>query len=271
MNSHFFKLPTRPQIYIGRQDFVIHYATHKRVLHLGCADQGLSQAKLERGEFLHERLNAVCTSLWGIDIDDEGINWMRSHGWQNIFTSDLEDLSAVHPFLTEPFDLILLTEVIEHLDSPGKFLTSIRPFFQSHTELLITTPNATSLSNLLQVFGGQEQVHPDHNYWFSLATLQNLLQKFDFQITHCALYSQYDFTRPLVGKYLPQPAKIVLAQPEANAQLTPKNSPRQPHKHNPLGWIKANMRALLYGLLLHKAPFFADGLIVIAKPSLERN
>lgn len=263
--QHIFDLPPKTPIYMGRQDFVVAYARGKSVLHLGCVDTGFSQEKFEAGLFLHARLHNVTKKLWGVDIDRAGLDWMRSQGWQNLYELDIEHLDAEPRIISEPFELLVLTEVIEHLDNPGRFLEALRPMFHAQTELLVTTPNATSLGNIITNLRHTETVHPDHNFWFSYHTLRGLLNKYGYQIRQVALYSQYDYTHPWLGKYLPTPAQVDLSiEPTMQTNhIRGENRHKKYHNPNLLGWIKANTQAMFYGFVLKRWPFFADGLIVI--------
>jgi hypothetical protein len=190
---------------------------------------------------------------------------MRSQGWQNLHHLDIEHLDAEPRILSEPFDLLLLTEVLEHLNNPGRFLEAIQPLFRPHTELLITTPNSTSLSNIIANLHHTEAVHPEHNYWFSYHTLGSMLNKYGYQIRQVALYSQYDYTQPWVNRFLPAPARINLP-PDHQGQpsgIEQKNNINEYRRHKVGGWLRANAQAVLYSLTLKHWPYFADGLIAI--------
>jgi 2-polyprenyl-3-methyl-5-hydroxy-6-metoxy-1,4-benzoquinol methylase len=260
-----FDLPAHTPVYIGRQDFVVAYALGKSVLHLGCVDAGFSQQKFDSGQFLHARLHDVAKTLWGVDIDSAGLDWMRYHGWQNLYHVDIECLGTEPRLLTEPFDLLVLTEVLEHLNNPGHFLEALQPFFRPHTELLITTPNATSLNNIITNLHHKETVHPDHNYWFSYHTLDSMLKKYGYQIRQIALYCQYDYTRPWVSRFLPAPARVNLPPDHLDKLYHAKKNNNVIGYRRPkvIGWLKANSQAVFYSLVLNKWPYFADGLIAI--------
>jgi hypothetical protein len=262
-----FDLPRHPSVYVGRQDFVVAYAAGKSILHLGCVDAGLSQQKYDAGQLLHPRLQGVAKTLWGVDVDAAGLDWMRSQGWKNLYHLDIECLDTEPDLLGEPFDLLVLTEVLEHLNNPGKFLEALRPLFRPQTELLLTTPNATSLTNILANRHHQEAVHPEHNFWFSYHTLGTLLGKYGYQIGQIALYSQYDYTRPWVGRFLPPPARISLPTDSSGLKVINKQHDQtfSNRKYNFIGWLQANIRAAFYASVLKRWPFFADGLIAVVR------
>ncbi len=252
------------------------YAAGKRVLHLGCVDEGLTEQKYESGQLLHARLQKNTRELWGLDVDAKGLHWMQEHGFPNLYLADIEDLSTVPELKGQSFDLILLSEVMEHLDNPGRFLQGARFLFGPETELLITVPNATSLANLLMNWQSKELVHPDHNYWFSLHTITALLGKFGYRVTLTAVYSQHDFRRSIVGHLIRrglgrhpmhQPNHSEPGELNAMSEVLQQKKSRMP---NVRGWIQAVRTTLTYRRYLKRNPFFADGLIVIARPEESR-
>jgi SAM-dependent methyltransferase len=276
-NNHIFPLPGDVPIIIGRQEFVLKYASGKRVLHLGCVDEGLTEQKHQAGLLLHERLQKNTRDLWGVDVDAEGLRWMQERGYPHLYLADIEDLSTVPELEGQSFDLILLSEVMEHLDNPGRFLQGARFLFGPETELLITVPNATSLANWLMNWHLKELVHPDHNYWFSLHTLTTLLGKFGYQVTFTAVYSQYNFRRSISGHLIQrffggggrrQPSAVEQSETESSLSKSQANKTR---RLNLAGWLQAIQITLKYRRYLSRNPFFADGLIVIAKPGNLRN
>ena len=266
--EHKFSLPKEQRVTIGRQSYVIEYAAGKKVLHLGCVDEGLTQEKFQQGLLLHDRIQSVARELWGIDNDGVGLDWMREHGYQNLFLADIEKIASLPEILDEEFDLILLPEVMEHLDNPGRFLQCVLPLLREHTELLITVPNATSLANLIEYWYGRELVHPDHNFWFSYRTLTSLLGKFGLEVVMSAAYSQYNYHHSILGSLRQRFIRIIapgrLAANPQNGASSP-NSKEETHPMHILGWLKMAATTLLYRFFIHRNPFFADGLIFIVK------
>jgi SAM-dependent methyltransferase len=276
-SSHIIPLPQNVPVIIGRQEFVVDYAAGKRVLHLGCVDEGLTEKKHQEGLLLHERLGRNTRELWGVDVDPEGLRWMQEHGYPHLYQADIENLASVPELKGQSFDLILLTEVMEHLDNPGRFLQGARDLFGPQTELLITVPNATSLANLMMNWQAKELVHPDHNYWFSLHTITALLGKFDYRVTFTAVYCQHDFRRSisrhfmrrLFGRRDPRP-NTAAVQDQSNSFID-EIGPEDRGMPDVTGWLQAVRTTLAYRWFLNRNPFFADGLILIAKPDLSRD
>lgn len=93
-------------------------------------------------------------------------------------------------FARESFEVIVLSEVVEHLLNPGRMLERLKLLMQpGTTQLLVTVPNAFTVNNLLHMARGVEYVHPDHNCYFSHVTLRNLLTKTGFDIAEEFVYT----------------------------------------------------------------------------------
>lgn len=172
---------------VDRVAEILQLCRDKRVLHLGCADYPF--AELQGENFLHEPLSHVARELWGIDLSEEGVRALQAQGFSNLVVGDVED-PQVHALLPGDFNVIVAGELIEHLASPGDFLTSIRQLMGSDTELLLTTPNACTLKGVIHALVGQEKVHPDHNYYFSHFTIQQLLEKFGYRCVESYYYQE---------------------------------------------------------------------------------
>ncbi len=165
---------------VQRLEVVKNLASGKSVLHLGCTNYPYTQESIEADMLLHDRLGEVASELYGFDSDLRGIEVLRAHGADNLFTADLEALDAVD--LEKTFDVIIAGEMIEHLSNPGLFLTGIQRFMNDQTVLLITTVNAYcafrfAIYGLRGKLGRNEPVHPDHVAYYSYRTLSLLIRR----------------------------------------------------------------------------------------------
>jgi 2-polyprenyl-3-methyl-5-hydroxy-6-metoxy-1,4-benzoquinol methylase len=82
----------------------------------------------------------------------------------------LWDLEATpYPLPSESFDVVLLTEVLEHLrDYPLKALVETRRLLRPGGLLVITTPNAASLQNRARLLLGRSVHSPLRDWMFGL-------------------------------------------------------------------------------------------------------
>jgi methionine biosynthesis protein MetW len=149
----------------------------RRCLDVGCGDGRTL------GSWLSARLG-----YHGVDISEEAIKLARSRGLQ---ASLIED-AAVLPFSDGEFDLVICTEVLEHLFAPHEALREIRRVLEPGGVFIATVPNAAYWRRRLDlaVLGrwnplgdplAVEQPWRDpHIRFFTLPALQRLAE-------HCGL------------------------------------------------------------------------------------
>jgi hypothetical protein len=243
----------------GRHPFVVQRCRAKSVLHVGCVDAGLLEERFARGELLHQKLRKVARRLIGTDIDADGIRFLAAHGIEDVYRVDLSDPTAALPFARQTFDVIVLSEVIEHLLNPGRMLQRLQELMQPEvTALLVTVPNAFTVNNLLHMARGVEYVHPDHNCYFSYVTLRNVLQKSGLRIAEELAYT---FEADVL------PARI-------RRRVLTFDEPSPPAAD--FGWARTTywrlrawpgrvVRRIIAGYLYARTPFWADGLIAICQ------
>jgi SAM-dependent methyltransferase len=166
---------------------LVEFARGKRVVHVGFVDEHRLETKLGRGTWLHARLAEAASSLVGLDVEPEGVQWATEHGFE-AYAVDAQSPEAVAALGLEPADVVIAGEVIEHLDAPGPFLRALRELAARAGLLVVTTPNAYRLLNFLAPAGGVELVHPDHTAWHSPHTLATLLARTGWEVEGTAYY-----------------------------------------------------------------------------------
>jgi len=220
----------------------------------------------------------VAKEVWGVDISAEGIELLRKHGIDNIVVGDVEHIDQIEELKQQKFDIILATEVLEHLNNPGIFLQRVKKLFSSDTVMIITVPNGLRLTGLGYTLRGYEFVHPDHNYWFSYKTLETLLEKNGYQIDEMLVYSFFDYTTPLLKKisekisvFHSSKAKlegISTMLNETKEKGGAENRQQQNILKSSLSLIKWMLEYLIRRYFYHRNPFFvSDGIIVVVKKS----
>lgn len=151
----------------SRQNFISQYVQDKNVLHVGFVDWPITKEKKQN---LHLTLSPLCKRLDGVDINiDLEIREMLSVPNGDIYDSwnNIKDI----------YDVIIIPEVIEHVGNLEDFLKVVNKF---SAQIIITAPDASQLKDnfIFSRNGYTEHVHPDHNYWFSPYTLQNIVTKY---------------------------------------------------------------------------------------------
>jgi 2-polyprenyl-3-methyl-5-hydroxy-6-metoxy-1,4-benzoquinol methylase len=158
-----------------------------RVIDLGFVDEGQMLSKRGRGTWLHEVVAAEAREVIGVDADAHGVDRARELGFV-AHTADVEDRDALSALGLEPADIVLAGELLEHLDRPGDFLDAVQTLLAPDGQLVLTTPNAHALTNVLGALGGRELVNPDHVGWLSWRTLETLLGRHGWRLDRLAYY-----------------------------------------------------------------------------------
>lgn len=261
----YHQLPDVPLVE-GRVNFILDRCRGKRVLHLGCVDAGLLAERYARGELVHQKLAAVSADLWGVDVDTEGIAFLQEQGFRQLFVGDVCDLATFTRLGEACFDVILASEVVEHLLNPGLFFDAVKTVMTpDQTMLIVTVPNAFRISTLLWLRHGVEYVHPDHNYWFSCYTATNLLRKCGFSVDSVFMYTHEQRVglsrqvRRLLGRRQPGGAPAAVGDTGDTPTVAAMAG------SHTASYLRTLPRRLLASAFFHNGPFWGDGVIVIAR------
>lgn len=243
----------------GRYDFILRHCAGKTVLHLGCVDQGYLEARVKNGTLLHTEIEKVAREITGVDASATGVTLLREYTKGEVFVGNVERLDSISELTGRTFDVIVATELIEHVDNAGAFLDSVHPFFRPDSILVLTTPNAFRLNTIPYLLRGYENVHPDHNYWFSWKTLNTLLDKHEYKILEEAVYSYgvfnlKSFRRDVVSLFGRLIGKSIPAYQEDECTRS--------ISHRLADLIGSPVRRALF----NRNSFFAEGLMVVIRP-----
>jgi len=152
------------------------------------------------------------------------------------------------------FDVILLTEVIEHLSNPEAFIKQLSNILSPNGVILVTTPNKEFISNKASEWASD--LPPVHLWWFTKKSFQTIAMKtnmkVEFQNFH--KWNRKNFSASLYRK-----PKRALYLPRMNEDGSPANPNRceiKPKKITKI--IKSIIRYWFY----HKKVNLAEGAII---------
>jgi SAM-dependent methyltransferase len=137
-----------------------------KLLDIGCGS----------GEFLYQMKN-FGWEVHGLEISPECALIGNKMGL-NIFCGELEGAD----FPEDYFDVVVLSQTLEHVYSPGSYLKHIYRLLKPEGLLIIGVPNVGSLET--QIFG--RYCHaldvPRHLYFFTVTSLRRYLEKYGFEV-----------------------------------------------------------------------------------------
>lgn len=151
----------------------------KRILDLGCGNGSMS-AKLVHAGY----------EVTGLDASQSGIALARSK-YPHVVFEHFAIGDALPDAHVEAFDVVLSTEVIEHLLLPRQLLTTGWAALKPDGIMIVSTPYHGYLKNLALALTGSfdKHWHPVRDYghvkFFSIATLASLFQECGFTDLQC--------------------------------------------------------------------------------------
>ncbi len=178
-----------------------------KVLDIGCYPPHLFTALKEFG-----------FSVWGISSKHELV--LSDH----VINVNIE--SDKLPMPPNSFDLIIISEVIEHLLlNPRLYLEKIKKVLKPKGVMIITTPNAVNLKNRFRLLVGkniyfsleqleeskdlQKSIYFRHNREFTKEELEKVIKKAGFKIKELMLFNSYS---PFRKKRISDPILIKIGK-----------------------------------------------------------
>jgi SAM-dependent methyltransferase len=173
----FEKLPIGKPV--DRISYVAEQCRGRSVLDLGCYDE-TALLKKNSGDWLHEQIATVAKSVVGLDnssgIPAEGI---ATGPTSRIMPGDVTNADHLIS-ASRDAEVIVACELIEHLPDTLSFFRDLKEIC-SGRRLIVSTPNATSITNGLLATARRESTHVDHLQIYSYKTLSTLCIRAGFK------------------------------------------------------------------------------------------
>src|SRR5690554_5159165 len=178
---------------VDKFDYIVDYCKNKHVLDVGCIGQDKT---IESDTWLHGRIKKVASKLIGADIIESEITRLKQLGF-NIMKP--EELSEAN----EKFDLIIMGDVIEHVNDPGQFLAFYAQFLKDNGEMIICTPNSFGIRYILQVFFyGKPSTNEEHTMAFDPYVMLELFQRIGLKPSSFLWLKEYHKGRNIQQKII---------------------------------------------------------------------
>ncbi len=165
----------------------------------------------------------------GVDISETQIKKLKRKGLKGI----IHDVSKKIPFENHSFDIVIATEIIEHLFDPDAFLQECRRVLKKEGLMVLSTPNIASIGNRIGLLFGKRpgaidaraKKGPGHIRAFVKSDIISLfkdngfiivkLMGKEFNLPFIKYGSRFDFINELFSKLFPGLSSgfIVIAKP----------------------------------------------------------
>ena len=157
---------------------------------------------------------------YGIEASEAAVEQGRKHGVGELVLGDFVD--AVWSDGT--FDVIVMTELIEHLTSPRAFLQKARALLRPGGVLYLTTPHGYGLSG--RICGGEWSVlgPPEHLQLYSVDSMRRVL--FDAGFVDASVYTQGVLPHEII-QHVRERARALVARSNGERATSPRDNPER--------------------------------------------
>ena len=166
---------------------VVKLCRGKDVLNVGALGDVFNFLPENRNLWLHHQIYEVARSLDGLDVDSEGIAYAQKYGYEILD----HDCTTVQ--LNKKYDIVLMYEVIEHLDAPVVAIKNLALHLKEGGELILTTPNPNGLGySLRSLMDRKLHVYYDHVALFMPENIQALCNRSNLSLKNLTFFSAID-------------------------------------------------------------------------------
>ncbi len=144
-----------------------------KIIDMGCGPGHLGKTLLPLG-----------VEVWGADISDNSLVLVKEKGMKTLKVNLEEDFG-----ISEKFDVVIATEVIEHIYDTEVFLDRLKGILKDDGVLIVTTPNVVSIGRRILMFFGTNPIldyklsgGAGHIRYFTFKDLKSLLEEKGFEV-----------------------------------------------------------------------------------------
>ncbi|ADB40912.1 class I SAM-dependent methyltransferase [Spirosoma linguale] len=149
-------------------DYVINYkiASDPKILEVGCGLGYLTYSLVKSGY-----------NVKGVDISKEAVQEATRRYGKYYEYADIYEYSKTS---NEKFDIIILTEVIEHIPDPVGFIAALKDLLSVSGRILVTTPNKDKIISKEMYW--DTELPPVHLWWLSKKSFQSMASKLNLDV-----------------------------------------------------------------------------------------
>ena len=152
---------------------ILELCEDKIVLDVGCIGQ---DKDYNDQDWLHNKIRTVAKSTLGVDIIQESIDKLNQMGLNIVHFDQLASLDI-------KFDVIVMADVIEHVDNPVSFLRDYGKYLTDNGIIVVTTPNSNRAINFLSILRWNGyRLNFEHTMWLCPLTFAEIVRRTDLNI-----------------------------------------------------------------------------------------
>jgi SAM-dependent methyltransferase len=169
--------------------FILEKSKSKTVLDVGCGGAFAYFDDARPEDTLIYDLIKTSKHVVGIDIDQKAIDNLFKFGFE-VYQGDAQNLQNL-PYTH--FEVIVASDLIEHLPNLEGFFMSMRRYMDADSTLILSSHYPYSFNNFLRVITFREpNVRTDHVCSFEKANLERLCEMHGLKLIQFKLYTADD-------------------------------------------------------------------------------
>lgn len=137
--------------------------------------------------YLTFALNKAGYRTTGIDVSETSVRKAINLFGDYYINTSLEEMTKLSKEDSYRFDLIIATELIEHLDDPIEFIKECLPLLDENGSILLTTPYYYDVDKIWDT-----DMPPIHRFWFSKKSFEAISERLNLE-------SSFIFPNPKKG------------------------------------------------------------------------
>ena len=146
-------------------------AKEKNTLHIGCYEH--DEKYLNSEAWKHKSINDVAKSCTGLDINKNGVEHMKSLGYDAVHADATSEID-----LGKLFDTIIAGDVIEHVDNISGLIRFSSKHLSANGKLYLSTPNPFYIGHVLSAWTNRPTVaNFEHTTWLSESTMLEVARR----------------------------------------------------------------------------------------------
>ena len=151
-------------------DWLLEKVKDRTVLDIGAIEHNLEYARLPHWK--HRKLTEHANKVVGVDILEEYAEILNEEGF------DIRVCDATSDkFLGEKFDVVILGDVIEHVENPVKLVEFAIRHVENDGEVIIKTPNPYYTGSIKKNLKGKPFVNLEHMSWITPTMMMEIARR----------------------------------------------------------------------------------------------
>lgn len=195
-------------------EYIIENVENKRVLDIGIAEHDAQH--IDSGQWKHRQINRAASYCVGIDILQNLVDYINNleEGYNAICMD-----ATSNEYIGEKFDVVVLGDVIEHVDNPVSLLQFVKRHLVDDGKVFVLTPNPFCYNYFFQTLKKSTFIaNFEHVNWITPSMMHELCLRTGFTMLEYRFFAKTSGLKKLLVKKLP----IEVVAPSFFYVLTPK-------------------------------------------------